>query len=185
MSKKISQLPAVVTPGTADQHEVNQGGVSKRLTSAQLLDLVSTGAYNFSSVGVGPGPGSTLLGDGSAVLAGGGLVIGADGSISNVAGAFQFNADGSGSLTSGLITWNTNGDIAAKSLSINAGVITLGADGVISSNDTVVADVLVKSNGRVAAADHFECNAQAGVTADIVVGAQTLHFEGGILTSVV
>ena len=36
---KISALTAVATPAETDQHEVNQGGTSKRITSAQILGL--------------------------------------------------------------------------------------------------------------------------------------------------
>ncbi len=36
---KISALTAVATPAETDQHEVNQGGVSKRETNAQILSL--------------------------------------------------------------------------------------------------------------------------------------------------
>jgi hypothetical protein len=39
MTSKISALPAVSTPAETDQHEVNQGGVSKRETNTQILSL--------------------------------------------------------------------------------------------------------------------------------------------------
>lgn len=39
MTSKISALTAVTTPAETDQHEVNQGGVSKRETNTQILSL--------------------------------------------------------------------------------------------------------------------------------------------------
>jgi len=42
MSKKISQLTAVVTPAGSDQLEVNQSGTSKRITITQLNSIEAT-----------------------------------------------------------------------------------------------------------------------------------------------
>lgn len=68
MAKKISDLPAVATPSVTDAHEVNQGGVSKQESNAQIL----TGAtvhVNKTQVTVnGTSPATTLL-DSAPVIA--------------------------------------------------------------------------------------------------------------------
>lgn len=187
MSKKISDLDPVIVAAVGDEHEVNQGGVSYRETNTQILDLVSNGAYNFSSVGVGAGPGISLLGDGSAVYAGGGLVFGADGSITQTLGAFTLAADGSATFAS-QVSWDINGNMTAESLAIHGTNITLSTSGAISAADSVTAVNLVRSNNRVQADAVFNCNTQDGLTGDfsiLVSGVpKNFHFEGGILTSV-
>lgn len=51
MAIKISALPAVVTPAATDQFEVNQAGVSKRMTRAQIHTL-QTGEAIDTAAGV-------------------------------------------------------------------------------------------------------------------------------------
>lgn len=64
--KKISQLPAAVAAAGTDQHEVNQGGTSKRLTNSQILswmlaqNLTLSGTFvDASAVTLFALPGST------------------------------------------------------------------------------------------------------------------------------
>ncbi len=44
MTKKISQLPVVSTPDGTEQVEVNQGGISRRITTQEIADLGSGGS---------------------------------------------------------------------------------------------------------------------------------------------
>lgn len=73
MAKKISDLPAVATPAATDQLEVNQGGVSKRETRAQIhtlqsgehlvlpaVDEAATPTLQFGNTGIYGGPGDSL-----------------------------------------------------------------------------------------------------------------------------
>jgi hypothetical protein len=196
MSKKISDLPAVVAPAIADEWEVNQTGTSRRLSASQLLSNVDSGAYVFSFLGVGLGGSANinLLGDGSANFCGQGASASfdADGVLrlggAGLSAKYSFFVDGTGFQTSEPVLVGPNitlfpsGDVASLSLSVNGGVVTLGADGNVTANDSLICQ------NFVIAGIGYRANGLSGVTGDysiLVSGVpQTLHFEGGILTSV-
>lgn len=174
MDQKISTLPAAASAVGTDQHEVNQGGVSRRLTNAQIATYIETALTNLTIPGT-LGIGAALVVDGVTTetfvkgpLIGdaGGWLINPDG-FANFAGTLiQFNANGSASFAGGQVQFSATGDVTFT----NGGL-----------------DV---QSGAVAASAGFAFGANSGVTQNITVLTAlpstfaTLHFEGGILTSV-
>lgn len=74
-TKKISALPAVATPASTDEFEVNQGGTSKKETRAQIHALESGEILSLPDGAVGT-PSLTLGAANSGLFAGGVADIG-------------------------------------------------------------------------------------------------------------
>jgi hypothetical protein len=122
MSKKISDLPAAGSAISTDQHEVNQGAISKRLTNAQIATFIETA---LSRVNLLSGN-AFIHADGSASFAGNVVSIGSAGDISF--------GNGAGSIDS-------TGAIVAQSFSIAGGPTALNSDGSASfANGTIAFD---------------------------------------------
>jgi len=99
-----------------------------------------------------------------------------DGSAQFGVGSFAIDPSGS-ALIGGNLALNNDGSIAAPTWGATA-----AGDGQFNSVST---NADVNAGTSVQAGSNFACNGLNGITGDFVIGAQTFHFEGGILTSVV
>jgi hypothetical protein len=130
MSVKISALPAAAAAAGTDQHPVNQGGTTKRLTNAQIATFIQTALTQLSING-----GIALINsDGSAQFAG--LNINAvgdidtNGSITINAGQVQLNNDGSAFFANGVTRIDIAGVISVNGLSGITGNFSILVAGV-------------------------------------------------------
>lgn len=135
-NQKISTLPAAASAINTDQHEVNQGGVSKRLTTQQVVDLIAgnPGGTPLNNIGDallfvrvlewGAGGGSGLGNDGSIRINGGVLLLQADGSVLVNTPNLALNSNGSANFAAGGglgVTITMDGDVEV--LDQNRGLI--------------------------------------------------------------
>lgn len=108
-------------------------------------------------------------------------------------------ADGSASLGNTFVNIDTAGNVQATSFTINGGVAQIAPDGSASFATSVVqfaADgslVISGSGGELdfqtadgilRASGGFGVGPSVGITQDVLISGTTLHFTGGILTSV-
>lgn len=136
---KISGLPAAASAAASDQHEVNQGGVSKRLTNAQIAVYVAS-IDPFPFVGVVTiGSGITLNPDGSAAF-GTGIFANAGGTFSaqNLlvssllslnGGVSELHDDGGVIFSSGKFTLDSIGTLISQGAATFGGDIITGGSG--------------------------------------------------------
>jgi len=151
---KISGLPAVGTPAATDEHEVNQGGVSKRENNSQILNslapniqLQTDGSASVTNLTVNPVSGLgailgyTFLSDSGGYTANDVLTADADG-----AGNATFtvdSVDGGGSIT-GLSLINPGTSyVSASPVALSGGSGT----GATISIDSTAPIVPVSFNG--------------------------------------
>jgi hypothetical protein len=213
MSKKISQLPAAANAIDTDQHEVNKAGVSQRLTNGQIAAFMETAMSQLQLTVAGislNSDGSAGFAHGQAVISGGGdltltsgalNVAGGIGTIGNVligiGPKIQLNSDGSAIFTNGVFAsavMNVDGSIAfannaatinpdGSAVFAGAGEIDFDADATIRTTGNISGELVNANTG-------FSVAFVPGVTQDVVVLTalpstfKTLHFTGGILTSV-
>lgn len=152
--QKISTLPAAGAAVGTDQHEINQGGVSKRLTNAQIATLIETILTKL----ILSGGKIALNADGSATFAAAAIQIDALGNLfingtsiqEGVTSAFAINGDGSAQFATGVVSITPGGDVLSLSLSINAGVATINSSGDLNAVSLTadVNDVKVQTVGK-------------------------------------
>jgi len=180
MSQKISALPAAASAIISDQHEVNQGGISKRLTNAQIATFIETG---LSQV-ILSGTGTHLNSDGSAQFSSGGIVFNAVGSASFGGGTVTLSFNGDSSFSNGVIIFDNTGTATFLSnIVFQVGIILLGNGASIDGGT---------GNAIFASVDSTSYNAGGtpGITQDVTVLTAlpstfaTLHFKSGLLVSV-
>lgn len=174
-TKKISELVAAASAIGTDQHEVNQGGVSKRLTNAQIATYIQTALASLTL----SGGQASIAGDGSAsflsgtvqIFAGGpddGFIFANGFALNSVFGRWQangnlelqngvngtfINVDGTGIITNQPLgnfggEWTINPD---GSMSFASGAASVSATGVGSFSDAQLGSWSV--NGGVATCD--------------------------------
>jgi len=183
---KISGLPAAASASGTDQHEVNQGGVSKRLTNAQILAYIEGAIGEVKSL----------------IFNGGVAEIDENGGATFANGSTLLNDNGSASFAQGALLISNVGDVVAASLTITGGVAQIAIDGAITGSTLEIAGAAtISAIGEITTSENisganvaatttvnagvgFFANSLEGLTQDVVIGGVTLHFEGGILTSV-
>lgn len=188
---KISVLPPGANAATPDFYPAVKGGVTVRITHAQLMTLIETALTKLLL----SGGGISLNADGSAALGNGSVLVGVGGDLQVGAGAAVIQVDGSANFVGGITTVDGAGAIsvggqvqinADGSASFGSGLITMTSVGDINGEN--ISAVSAVNGLSVNASANFICNSLAGITGDfsiLVAGIpKTFHFEGGILTSV-
>jgi hypothetical protein len=165
---KISALTAVTTPASTDEFAVNQGGASKKITLAQILNGTVPGAVPIGGIILWSGTIASIatgfaLCDGTANSPGPDLrdrfIVGAR---QDDAGAPKTNVTGSLTVSGGAATHNhtaTAAAVSAHTLSTNVAVSThsLTTDVALSAHslttNVAIADhTLTTSQGRTSSA---------------------------------
>lgn len=128
--QKISLLPPAAASALTDMYETVHGGVTNRVTTQQVADLLGLGSgkivLNNSDGSASFANNALIIGmDGSATFGNSNLTIQADGTV--IKGLWQLNPDGSGFFANQAFSFGNNG-----TASFAGGQLLIGDDGTVT-----------------------------------------------------